>query len=194
MIQPGPWGLDLKHIWSAIKSFSPPAVHFWLRSLKTQERLHIPWILVSSSAQYISLLLYPYYFSTELSSRPVVPRRSRYDFGFVYQRVNNAHSILAWQLWRTDFWNKQKYLSVYDFQTFGLIVKQYFFSFSFPLRPCRKKLWHFCQQKWKTNANFRGRGNSQAQMRSWSLHNVSWLIFLCHHFVHTAQLKWKIDN
>lgn len=82
------------------------------------------------------------------------------------------------------FWNKQKYLSLYDFQTFGLIVKQYFFLLFISSEALQKKLLHFCQQKWKRNVNFRGRGNSQAQ-RSWSLHNVSWLIFLCHHSAHT---------
>lgn len=52
--------------------------------------------------------------------------------------------------------------------------------FHFLWGPIGKKMLHFCQQKWKRNVNFRGRGNSQAQTRSWSLHNVVWLIFLCH--------------
>lgn len=165
--------------------------------LKIQEQLCIPWIPVSDSAQPISVLLYLYHFSRELSSWAIGSGRRSSDFGVMYQGLNNAGIILAWQLCRVDFWNKQKYLSLYDFQTFALIVKQYFFSFSFPLRPCRKKnCCIFCQQKWKRNVNFRGRGNSQAQTRSWSLHNVSWLIFLCHHSAHPAvknrQLKqWK---
>lgn len=84
------------------------------------------------------------------------------------------------------------------FQTFALIVKQYFSSFSFPLRPCRKKKKNccifFCQQEWKRNVKFRGRGNSQAQSRSWSLHNVLWLIFPCHPSAHTGVKNRQLNQ
>lgn len=160
--------------------------------LKIQEQLCIPWISVSSSAQSISVLLY-LYFSRELGSWAIGSGRSCWDFGVMSQRLNNAGVILAWQLCRVDFWNKQKYLSLYDFQTFGPIVKQYFFSFSFPLRPCRKNCCIFVHRN----------GREMLTLEAGGIHGHRWgaaVCIMCHGSsfcatpAHTGVKNWQLKQ
>lgn len=88
---------------------------------KIQEQLCLPWISMGSSAQPISLLLYLYYFSRELSSRATGSgrRSSSEDFGVMSQRLNNAGIILAVTAVQSRFFGiSKKYLSLYDFSDF----------------------------------------------------------------------------
>lgn len=109
----------------------------------------------------------------------------------MYQRLNNAGIILAWQLCRVDFWNKQKYLSLYDSQTSGLIVKQYFPSFSFPLRPCRKNCCIFVNRNGREMLTLEAEGIHRHRRGAGACIMCRGSSFCASSLL---TLKWKIDS